>query len=138
MKNTFRKTVLILAVCALTQFAHSQTTLTQKLENKEFSNLLGSIDSYTSYPVKLGSLSTIINYNESGSANMPETDEASQNLIITVCADGAPTDCNSFIFKDKYNLKVTRVTEDDKLYHVYVEYGPAKKRAKEELLIAKP
>ena len=138
MKNTFRKTVLTLTVCALAQYAYSQTTLTQKLENKEFSNLLGSIDSYTSYPVKSGSLSTIINYNEEGSANMSETDEASQNLIITVCADGVPTDCNSFIFKDKYNLKVTKVSEDAKLYHIYVEYGLAKKRNKEELLIAKP
>jgi len=76
---------LILIPCLLfASLSFCQSINVTKITQTELVKLIGSIESYEPFAGRQLYLSTFITSNGSGSANMPETDETSLNILFCV------------------------------------------------------
>lgn len=129
-------TTLLFFLFAINAYAQKKPAVTQ-IKNESLVNLLSSVD--TVYFKESKEIRVVLYEvsNESGSANIPETDEVSTKFLIAVSEFNEIPDQSLFSVGDFYNpriIKFSSLKNNDCL--LLIEYGTYKSRKRISLNIS--
>lgn len=110
MKNIIITTFCLLIISCSTKVS-SQI---QEINNEQLNYVLGTLrtNSIKSLLINNTHITTYFYVNESGSANTPETDEVTDNIIFTVCESGENFNCKSYLLKNLLNPQIDSIFSD--------------------------
>jgi len=107
---------IIITICTLLVISCSTkvSSQIQEIKNEQLNYVLGTLrtDSIKSLLINNTYITTYFYVNESGSANTPETDEVTDNIIFTVCESGENFNCKSYQLKNLLNPKIDSIFSD--------------------------
>lgn len=125
MRNIFIITLYSLIIFGCSEDVSSQV---QEIKNKQLNYVLGTLrtGSIKSLLINNTNITTCFYTNESGSANTPETDEVTDNIIFTVCETGEIFNCKSYELKNLLNPNVDSIITDNDSLSVFITHTKIK------------
>ena len=127
---------LILIPCLLfASLSFSQPINVNKITQIELVKLIGSIDSYEPFAGRQLYLRTFITSNGSGSANMPETDEISFNILLCVAHYDQQPDYKLFSIGPFLYPKIIENRDSGDSITVVIQHFDGLKKRKTEIIV---
>lgn len=126
-------TALLLVCSSYTSFA--QSIKINEIVQSETVNLISSIESFNSFAGKQLRLGIIKVSNGSGSAKLPESDESSSNLLISVAHYDEDAESKIFSIGPFIAPKVIRKVDADGFVTLFVKYGIHGMRKTAEVIV---
>ena len=127
---------LILIPCLLfASMTFCQSINVTKITQLEIVKLIGSIDSYEPFAGRQLYLSTFITSNGSGSANMPETDETSFNILLCVAHYDQQPDYKLFSIGPFLYPKIIENRDSGDSITVVIQHFDGEKMRKSKILV---
>jgi len=127
---------LILIPCLLfASLSFCQSINVTKITQTELVKFIGSIDSYEPFAGRQLYLSTFITSNGSGSANMPETDETSFNILLCVAHYDEQPDHKLFSIGPFLNPKIIKNRDSGDSITVVIHHFDGLKKKKTEIIV---
>jgi hypothetical protein len=110
------KNKLFIAIIFNLGILQIKSSIAQSNKNSELNckckEILSEMVFFKTYKLKNVGISVIIFNNPSGSANIPETDEVSSNIIVIKSEYGENESPQYFYFNNIYNPKIISVSEN--------------------------
>jgi hypothetical protein len=127
---------LILIPCLLfALLSFSQSINVNKITQIELVKLIGSIDSYEPFAGRQLYLRTFLTSNGSGSANMPETDESSNNILFCVAHYDQQPDYKLFSIGPFLYPKIIENRDSGDSITVVIQHFDGEKNRKTEIIV---
>ena len=127
---------LILIPCLLfASMSFCQSINVTKITQIELVKLIGSIDSYKPFAGSKLYLRTFLTSNGSGSANMPETDETSYNILLCVAHYDQQPDHKLFSIGPFLYPKIIENRDSGDSITVVIQHFDGLKKRKTEIIV---
>ena len=127
---------LILIPCLLfASMSFCQSINVTKITQIELVKLIGSIDSYKPFAGSKLYLRTFLTSNGSGSANMPETDETSYNILLCVAHFDQQPDHKLFSIGPFLYPKIIENRDSGDSITVVIQHFDGLKKRKTEIIV---
>lgn len=132
----FMKTYIVLLLLCFTINSYAQSVESTEITQNESVKLITSIVSFDVFPGKQLCLGILKASNGSGSANLPESDEVSFNILISVAHYDENPETKVFSIGPFIAPKVTRKIDDGSSVTLFVKNGVMKKRKTTKIIVS--
>lgn len=128
--------ILPLLLMFLSYSSYSQSIKSKEILQKDCVESIGSIDSFDVFAGKQLRLGIFTASNGSGSANLPESDEVSFNLLVSVAHYDENPKSKIFSIGPFLNPKVTKKVDSGTSVTLFIEDGIVNKRKTTKVMVS--